>query len=685
MQPTSQIDPNEEVTLTGSKGTVKRIKRSELPSYNLPIDYISQADTYAKSVKSGVSTVDQVPAEYRAAALQTLSAQNYTPRTKDEIAIETSKNKARPTAEALYGGIQKLKRQAKDVGVGDVIASKLTGGNYGTEADNFDTSKKLIGQSVAKLYENGRLSDKDREFYQKEILKLSSLGRTEAVNSKLNNLSEDILRAAGYSAKDFENKYPDDATLLGAKKSGYKSPGADFKRENGVTAQDFKNDAISVGKGLAQLPPIFVSALGESFTNPVKQAQDSVNFVKQALPAIVDSYKTTFSNTPEAAEYRSRHPLETMTNLIPPVLPEINAAGAAGRVGVAGSLLSKTGKAAKVAKIAEEGGDVAKVAERGGNLTKVADVISGGGSKEYIAREARGAIPQKQVLMEEGVLKAPTETGRIKRTTEALDRNGEKLAETYKNSKVKITGEDLNKALDKKLTEAGWRQEDIDQIKDHLTRSGQIDVTSEGFSVSMTPEDIWRGVRKIEQNPPKSVGSAESAMALKTLNRDAGRAIRELLGNKVPEAKPFNDRYAALKDYFDEGLPGNPAGIGGAPGGITSTVGKAVTSSINPALNYGRDFLNRGRSVPEIPTSVGQVIEDAVPSAQMMPQIQRTPVVRSNVPQEVIETIVKGKGPAQSRRLIRDMRTGTDNLDFTPKSKKEARYTVEKSKKKRYK
>ena len=71
---TQNYDPNEQVTLTGSKGTIKVVKRSQLSTYGLPNDYISQADTYAKSVMNGNLSSDSsnIPAEYRAGMLQAL-------------------------------------------------------------------------------------------------------------------------------------------------------------------------------------------------------------------------------------------------------------------------------------------------------------------------------------------------------------------------------------------------------------------------------------------------------------------------------------------------------------------------------------------------------------------------------------------------------------------------------------
>lgn len=208
MNPTIQPNPNQKpdelVTIVNGKTKqVKQVKRQDLPQYGLPLDYISQADTYAKSVMAGVTEPGAVPEEYRAGAMQVLNNSNFTPKTKDELNLEASRAKAKPDAEAVASGIDNLKKQAKDATLGSVVLSKLSRGNLGVEADIFDQSKKLLGQTIANLYEKGRLSDKDRDFYQNEILKVGAVGRQEAINQKLDNLKTEILRKAGYKPEDF--------------------------------------------------------------------------------------------------------------------------------------------------------------------------------------------------------------------------------------------------------------------------------------------------------------------------------------------------------------------------------------------------------------------------------------------------------------------------------------------------
>lgn len=72
------MNPNDTVTITNSKTkAVKRVKRSELPNYGLPVDYQSQADVYAEAVKSGQLTIDKIPESHRGGAQMALNESGY--------------------------------------------------------------------------------------------------------------------------------------------------------------------------------------------------------------------------------------------------------------------------------------------------------------------------------------------------------------------------------------------------------------------------------------------------------------------------------------------------------------------------------------------------------------------------------------------------------------------------------
>lgn len=197
-------------------GQTKDVKPDELATYNPKMipEYQSllkkqqEGQAQQELVKSGNLDFGEY-AKTDPTGAQSLIKGGFTPKSEEQIKADQTKAKSRPDAEALFKGVENLKQKAQNYGVEDFFLSRLSGGNLGTDADIFDQSKKLLGQTVAKLYENGRLSDKDRDFYQKEILNVGGVGSQKAINRKLDNLRDDILLKAGYKAEDFGGKTGD--------------------------------------------------------------------------------------------------------------------------------------------------------------------------------------------------------------------------------------------------------------------------------------------------------------------------------------------------------------------------------------------------------------------------------------------------------------------------------------------
>lgn len=348
-----QMNPDEIVTITNNKTKqIKQVKRTQLPEFGLPVDYISQADTYAKSVEKGLAQVDQVPEPYRAGAMQSLNARGFTPKTEIERKIDDTRLKAKGDAQAVFSGIQNLKKQAQDATIGTAIQSKLTGGNLGTETDVFDQSKKLLGQTIANLYEKGRLSDADRTFYQNEILKVDPIGTTTSINKKLDNLSTEILRKAGYTPEDFaktgaikeEPKKKAPKGILPRLEEG-------AKRDVMEMGQGILDTGMSVARGEKGLGVMDV--MGNLATDA---ARGIVKQAGQAAPIRMENGQPKF-DPQKTADYVIDNPLDTALAVAPFVkLPKIG--GAAKAVESAEEASAVTGKLpnikSKVAKLGDE-------------------------------------------------------------------------------------------------------------------------------------------------------------------------------------------------------------------------------------------------------------------------------------------------------------------------------------------
>lgn len=324
MQPTTtQYKPDELVTIVNNKNKqVKQVKRAELPQYGLPVDYISQADTYANSVKAGITNPDAVPEAYRAGAMQALNSTGYTPKTQIERDIENAKLKAKPDAEALHGGIQNLKQQAKDATIGTGILSKLTGGNLGTETDVFDQSKKLLGQAIARLFEKGVLSDKDRDFYQKQILDVGAVGTTTAINKKLDNIETEILRKTGYKPSDFGGKTDN------KKKSGEKGIGQRLAEGAVRDVNELGQGIIETGKAAIEgkLGNTPAQMIGNTAVNMGKGIFEQA---KQAAPIRMDENGQPVFDIGKTGNYIVDNPVDTAMAVLP--FTKFAKAGIAGK------------------------------------------------------------------------------------------------------------------------------------------------------------------------------------------------------------------------------------------------------------------------------------------------------------------------------------------------------------------
>jgi hypothetical protein len=242
----------------------------------------------------------------------------------------------------------------------------------------------------------------------------------------------------------------------------------------------------------------------------------------------------------------------------------------------------------KAAGVAEEG-----VAASPKGVRHLTDLMRGGGSKDFIKQTVgkETAIPQNQVLLDEGILKHPTETGRIQATSASLNKHGSELGKVYEGSDKVYKGSELHDLIGQGLKEAGYDEKAIQFIRRYVGQQGDFDLASGDNIITM--DRAWKAAQRLEKSPPKMMKNPESARAYKELSQDAARIIRKSLGDKVPETKPLNARYSALRDYYDTGLK-DPQGVH-AKGGINTVVEGGKNIVVNPALNFIHSVMQGGR------------------------------------------------------------------------------------------
>lgn len=435
---------------------------------------------------------------------------------------------------------------------------------YGNEKAGFAATLKSITGDV------GVLTDKD---YERLAGLLPGFGATpEEVQQSFNDIRGQI--AAKY------NINPTSTTI----KPPTQGPGNNIMQNAG-------NDVKGIINGILGLPAV---ALQEGMKYPGNPNMAVAETAGNMAKGVVNEYNQALGQPLQGGDivgrilqHAQQHPVNTALD----VLPFLGAGKAA--------LAAKAGEAGQAGEVAGQVGNIAKAGEAANPLqkgiTSVSDLLNAGGSKKYITRQAtgEGVLPQNQILNDEGIYLHPTETGRIKATAQAIDKYGGQLADTYAQSDRHFTGKTLGDTLQQGLQAKGWDQKAINQIKAFTSDQGGFDLGKGDTLITM--ESAWKAAQKLERNPPKSIGSAESAVSMKKLSTDAGRIIREELAQKVPETLPLNQRYSALRDFYDNKLPDNPTGasIQDARGGLPGAAAALGKDILNPILNAGYKAANK--------------------------------------------------------------------------------------------
>jgi len=112
---------------------------------------------------------------------------------------DTKTKLAKSQIEGLANVLDDLKKDAKGITISNILPSKI---GLNSKLQQFETKKALAGQFLAKLVENGRLSDKDREFYQKQIVNLNPLGPQSAKEEFIDSLKETVARLSGFDPSE---------------------------------------------------------------------------------------------------------------------------------------------------------------------------------------------------------------------------------------------------------------------------------------------------------------------------------------------------------------------------------------------------------------------------------------------------------------------------------------------------
>lgn len=446
--------------------------------------------------------------------------------------------------------------------------------------------------------------------------------------------------------------------------------------------------APEIAKMLARMSPpgefARYIAAGPNGANPGKQ---DLATVKAAIGGMVqDLGKTTgisVDNTGHvtfdpmgALVHDWNHPLATLSYLtamkevagIGKGAKAVEAAGAAGKAGEAATVAGKAGEAIGPVK--------------GRILTSVSSPVADSVSKsEQLMRDVYQ------------ITKAPTVRGIAKELEAFVPKTGAQI-EKYATNIDKVIGpqplDELVTSVTGKLGENSVGQTNpalIDTVKklvENKLQAGQLPGGMERGQIGATTMSKMNETRKYLNSSISSkwfengMPLTSTADQLNSLKWEASNAIKDAMIEADKGgyfAKAINLQHSALSTgpvLAKQALTGfNPNNIMGVRGAVIRGAGKIMET---PKVLLSRAVAGKGSPITQQIFN-GQIPPVAGPAAgaaaapdvlqSMAPATAAVPPMRQPLPPEVTQNVINAKGPAQSSRLVRDMRT-TVNPNFIP-------------------
>lgn len=153
-----KLDPNEMVTISNAKtGEIKQVQRSALPTYGLPLDYESPADTYAQGImgNSGMN-LTTVPDRYKAAVTSVLNTKGFvdpnTPVGKQQSADKQAAGGAKSLIQATLQNYENVPADQKGVLEGNKAEVPLAGGILAPQAKEYESGLQGEAPALGKVF-----------------------------------------------------------------------------------------------------------------------------------------------------------------------------------------------------------------------------------------------------------------------------------------------------------------------------------------------------------------------------------------------------------------------------------------------------------------------------------------------------------------------------------------------------
>lgn len=276
---------------------------------------------------------------------------------------------------------------------------------------------------------------------------------------------------------------------------------------------------------------------------------------------------------------------------------------------VIGQLLKGGAKAggeavAQGAKVATK--DVAQGGAQKG-INGLMDFINGGGSKEFIARNAKLADPASinKFALDNNIFSAPTAMGQAQRASVALKDTGTALEKIFKNSSVTFNmdrvatqvGDKLNANLPDSLRPI------VNDIVGHIKSQGRINMPANTSELNAT--GLWNIAKSIDAFGAKGIGARDVGPAYKMLTDEAQREVRQILYGAVPESSGALKAYSAGKELFNTLNDSKGLEVGGLEKilGVPLSAGKAAVNKVAQAA-----YNKAGAAAPAAEKTAGSAL-----------------------------------------------------------------------------
>ncbi len=597
------MNPDEITTIRNKKtGEIKQVKRSELPSFGLPVDYKSPTDVYANSVADGTTLLEKVPETYRASTMASLDSKGVTIESIDQrrASAEMKKKQTAKTAQASTAkkDLEQFEKNFNQAGLrGKLLGNLPSITGLSPESADFDSGRMSLAYTLAGVIagQEGRgISDADVKNFA--TLLPSRTDTDKEASNKMKNIKNMI----GYRTGKDEGE-----SLIGKDRESRDtgSLGGNFNANLGRLAQLPGQVANTIGQGVAEgrapqeaivgaLPAItsgLVQEGGEFLRDPLRYAYENpldtalaVAPVPKGTSALGKSVKAKTGSLPPITGSKmgqgvARNAFASNFTIPSKLAKRVDIDGVADvmiRNGHSGTLDELSVVAGKVTgqngifpKLNREALAQVKTPIDTGNVTGTASKALE--DIPELDKAKRGA----HLKVIEGLVKPGKEIGKADsldafQTIQELEKRGYQ----YKNSSTDLTPNLVNERIGDAYIRAA------DDLKDKLEGAYK---DADVVSVLKTPQNI----ALVEQISPRLADDFKNAKTMKDLRKLQSPYVRlqraiDLTQNA--SRTPFSQMAGSIARAGGSGLGAVVGGVTGGP--VGSAVGAIAGGFAQPFI-----------------------------------------------------------------------------------------------------